>query len=977
MRLVSLQLAPYGALTDLTLQLAPGVTVIHGPNEAGKSTVLSAYSDLLCGIHPRTPMAFQTLRKNLRIHADLTLDDGTAVSVTRTPSTSPRDLLDSATSEPVDDALRTALTSALDDQVLRARFGLDHDHLKAGGKALVDGGGDLAPVVFEARTGADVRTIADALQKRVDGLFKSRKGASSRVADAAARLADLDAELTETMATAEAVETAKQLSHQAHTRLDEAREEAASARAEHGRLGLLAESWPFWELYQTLTAALDELDAEGPRLTAAQLIATTTMRDRLAEIEKATTRARGTANKAESDRRALLVDEALLSQQPAIDTLVHTNPAADDARSRITALHADLDKQRGLLTRTLTALDVPTGDDPVAALTKVAVPLDRVADLDNLADDGARLAGEVETARAAVKRAAQELEKAKGDIKREPPAEHATSVDVSSLADARQARERLWQHVRRSWLRKEAPPAEIAPDPGALADRYQDAVAVADQQADDVAAEAGRMSDEQRATIAANAAAAATVAERQAAHARAADDLADAERLVAEWQQLWESTAQAAGLPQGLLATGWRERAKFLADARDVARTLVDLEAELKRHETTVTTWDAGAAALASALDAAVTTETLVAWFIETAARYDQSKSNEKAAEVHRGNQAAAEETLNQLATERKELETKLREVAAEHDIDSDGLAELESRAQRHADLTGEREKPASALQARHPGHELDRLAADLADWDKARLETAVEAAAEAVKLADEGSETAQELAFKCRGTYENLAGRTGADDLRQGIAQATAEVQALIEEWAVTRIQVHLLTEELQSYLEGYENPVLERAGDYLSRLTGGRYCRLQVMTDGTGRSLSVVAADGEESRVGALSEGTATQLYLALRLAGAVEVQRERRTHGLETLPLMLDDVLVTSDDDRSAEALELLGEIGSEQQVVVFTHHAAVAEAARHVEPPIAVVTLAAPEALMSADWAGRAAPAHQYPERRTRNASAIPS
>lgn len=953
MRLVSLQLAPYGALTDLTLQLAPGVTVIHGPNEAGKSTVLSAYIDLLCGIHPRTPMAFQRPRKHLRIHADFTLDDGTVVSVTRTPSTSPRDLLDSATSEPVDEALRTALTSALDDQVLRARFGLDHDHLKAGGKALVGGGGDLAPIVFEARAGADVRTIADALQKRVDGLFKSRKGASSEVADAAARLADLGAKLTETMATAEAVETAKGLSDQAHTRLEEAREKAASARVEHGRLGLLAESWPFWELYQTLTVALDELDAEGPRLTAEQLTTTTTMRDRLAEIEKDTTKARGTANHAESDRRALLVDEALLSQQPAIDTLVQTRPAADDARSRIMALHADLDKQRGLLTGTLTALGVPTGDDPVVALTEVAVPLDRVADLDNLSGDGVRLAGEVETARATVKRAARELEEAKGDIKREPPAEHATSVDVSSLADARQARERLWQHVRRSWLRKEAAPVDIAPDPGALADRYVDAVAVADQQADDVAAEAGRMSAEQRDMIAANAAAAAKVVERQAAHARAADELADAERLVAEWQQLWESTAQAAGLPQGLLATGWRERATLLADARDVAETLVDREAELKRHEMTVTTWDAGAAALASVLGASVTTETLVAWFLETAARYGQSKSNEKAAKVHQGNQASAEETAKQLATERKELETRLREVAAEHDIDSDGLAELESRAQRHADLMGQREKPESALQARHPGHDLDRLAADLADWDQARLEAAVEAADEEVKLADERFETAQGFAVECRGTHRSLAGRTGAGDVRQEIAQATAEVQALIEEWAVTRIQVHLLTEELRSYLEGYGHPVLERAGEHLSRLTGGRYCRLQVVTDGTSRSLLVVAADGEEFPVSALSEGTATQLYLALRLAGAVEVQRERRTRGLETLPLMLDDVLVTSDDDRSAEALELLGEIGSEQQVVVFTHHAAVAEAARHVEPPIAVITLDAPEVLSSAD------------------------
>lgn len=62
------------------------------------------------------------------------------------------------------------------------------------------------------------------------------------------------------------------------------------------------------------------------------------------------------------------------------------------------------------------------------------------------------------------------------------------------------------------------------------------------------------------------------------------------------------------------------------------------------------------------------------------------------------------------------------------------------------------------------------------------------------------------------------------------------------------------------------------------------------------------------------------------------------------------MLDDVLVTFDDDRTGETLELLAEIGQEQQVVVFTHHAAVAETARHVAPSIEVVTLAAPDALV---------------------------
>jgi len=48
------------------------------------------------------------------------------------------------------------------------------------------------------------------------------------------------------------------------------------------------------------------------------------------------------------------------------------------------------------------------------------------------------------------------------------------------------------------------------------------------------------------------------------------------------------------------------------------------------------------------------------------------------------------------------------------------------------------------------------------------------------------------------------------------------------------------------------------------------------------------------------------------------------------------------MTFDDNRSAAALELLAEIGAEQQVVVLTHHDAVRDAALAVEG-VAVVCL----------------------------------
>ena len=66
-------------------------------------------------------------------------------------------------------------------------------------------------------------------------------------------------------------------------------------------------------------------------------------------------------------------------------------------------------------------------------------------------------------------------------------------------------------------------------------------------------------------------------------------------------------------------------------------------------------------------------------------------------------------------------------------------------------------------------------------------------------------------------------------------------------------------------------------------------------------------------------MSEGTADQLYLALRLA-ALELRRPSHP----PMPLVLDDTLITSDDARAANILRALARFAEEGQVLIFTHH-----------------------------------------------------
>jgi uncharacterized protein YhaN len=96
------------------------------------------------------------------------------------------------------------------------------------------------------------------------------------------------------------------------------------------------------------------------------------------------------------------------------------------------------------------------------------------------------------------------------------------------------------------------------------------------------------------------------------------------------------------------------------------------------------------------------------------------------------------------------------------------------------------------------------------------------------------------------------------------------------------------------------------------------GRFARLQVGLEER-RLECVEAIDGKGLEVEQLSTGTRMQLFLALKLASL-----EQYLKTAPPLPLVLDDVLVEWDDERSRVALGVLAEFSERVQILLFTHH-----------------------------------------------------
>ena len=112
---------------------------------------------------------------------------------------------------------------------------------------------------------------------------------------------------------------------------------------------------------------------------------------------------------------------------------------------------------------------------------------------------------------------------------------------------------------------------------------------------------------------------------------------------------------------------------------------------------------------------------------------------------------------------------------------------------------------------------------------------------------------------------------------------------------------------------------------GRDLAAVTAGRYTEAVVDT-GT-LAVQVRGAGGPLRDVAQLSAGTVEQVYLLVRVALA-----ERLVRPGESCPLLLDDVTVHADQDRTRRLLDTLLTVAERHQVVLFTQQEQVREWAR---------------------------------------------
>lgn len=159
-------------------------------------------------------------------------------------------------------------------------------------------------------------------------------------------------------------------------------------------------------------------------------------------------------------------------------------------------------------------------------------------------------------------------------------------------------------------------------------------------------------------------------------------------------------------------------------------------------------------------------------------------------------------------------------------------------------------------------------------------------------------------------------------------------ELDATLRRYLVLGAARALLQRTLAKHERERQPAVVASAAAHFERVTLGRYVGLLADAAVDGRqSFRVFSAAGEVVDAASLSRGTVEQLYLCLRL-GLADSFAERSV----SLPIVLDDVLVNFDPERAQAVASELAESSRSHQILLLTCHPHLAEmmvqATRHL-------------------------------------------
>ena len=282
----------------------------------------------------------------------------------------------------------------------------------------------------------------------------------------------------------------------------------------------------------------------------------------------------------------------------------------------------------------------------------------------------------------------------------------------------------------------------------------------------------------------------------------------------------------------------------------------------------------------------------------------------------------ATQQELEDAQRRRFECTTTIEALCKEANCtDPKALAETETRARQRKALTRELADLDQQLRKLSAGATVDAFSAEAAAMDADRIDPELHELEETTQaLETERSDLDQKIGA-LKATLDQMDGSSQAATHAEEAERLLAGLESDVEHYARLKIAAIILARTVEQYREKHQGPLIARASDLFARMTLGAFSRLRADYDDRGNPVLVGIRSETDAQVtvDGMSDGTADQLYLSLRLASL-----EQYLENNEPLPFVVDDILLRFDDERALATLDVLAELAEKTQVLFFTHH-----------------------------------------------------
>ena len=260
MRIKLLDLKAFGPFSERQIDFStecPGLHIVYGPNEAGKSSCLRALKALFFGIPTRTGDSFLHPYDQLMVGGCLRGEDGRELTFYRRKKRK-ADLFD-RNDDPLDPGLLAPFLQGVEPEIFESLYGIDHEALVRGGQEILNQKGDVGQAIFAAGAGlTSLKSILDELGEEGDELFRPR-GSTMAINEALSDYRELQIQVKQALLSSQVWQEHRRELQKAETDLKDAVDLRGEKDRERRRLERLRRALPQLSQRRILLEALANL----------------------------------------------------------------------------------------------------------------------------------------------------------------------------------------------------------------------------------------------------------------------------------------------------------------------------------------------------------------------------------------------------------------------------------------------------------------------------------------------------------------------------------------------------------------------------------------------------------------------------------------------------------------------------------------------------------------------------------------------